>query len=804
MISKNKKTIFYVLILLAVILLFSKNSSAVTSYSWITSGEDLKVNNKVFTIYVSTEKNLLVKYNSKITTILNNTCENIEEINICLLNVTITNGKPKAYIRTYYNTSVLTVSRTLSSTNVYVGQKILVNVTINNTANYSIPFKYYDELPEGLLLANGSKEFYAEGIIPPNYHTDYSYEIIALRESTYKTRAKIEYQAYGNKETSYSSLHTLTVKPSLNVSFYLNKTEIFIGEETRVDVNITNFINESKVEIKIIVPDSCEITGSNILCYKSNVCVLNSSIPKNSTKSFFINIKGKRFGSSQIILIAKNAFEEVQSTKKLIIKSIEPSIFFSNSLVFESDEEVNIRAQIQNPSTKISLKELNITVSSELLGTENISIKELKPMQRITILNKTITTPKENSRKQYKLKIQTSYYTEYGDHFTQNITKDIFIEPIKEITITHTFKNKIESYEETFFEVSVKNNRNANITITLEDKCPEEILKSNQTIKKTVLVYPGETVTAYTYPIKAPNLNKSKEYLIQTTATYNYSDEIRMISKTSKLEVIPRSIKLSYVQVFPSAEYAGNFFGYELQLTNSFREPIYNIRVLMPEQEEYDFKETAFLIKKLNPEEQVIVKNKLRPKLNGTLKFEPVKIFFEDIYGNVFEQNTTQVKIYVNRSFVSGEAIIANKSAVLNDSKVIVSLTLKNIGSKRAEVNVKDLKEFFVSIEPQTERILTYELNLTKEYQELGYLVLKRAILYYKILEENYTTYSNSYLLNLSIENKSSVLEVKKETTKIQLTNTTINQTKIEKEEKNFLREVFNSILKIFYAKRGK
>ena len=819
---KNRRTKIIIALSALLFLLFlylqlflSKECLAATTYSWIASGEDIKINNKVFTMYISTEKNLLVKKDSTFMTIRNNSCDNIDEISICVLNVTDVSGKLKAYIRTYYNTTVLSFSRTLNRTQLHVGERIIVNVTINNTANFSVPFKYSDELPEGLFLVNGSSEFHESGILSGNQVAEYSYEIIALKGSTYNTRSKLEYEVYGNKEVSYSSLQTIVARPSLNTSFYLNRTEILVGEETRIDINITNFINETRAEIELIIPNGLEIENSNISCQTYNLCKINSSIPQNSTKSFFINVKGKRFGSSQIILVAKNSFEEVRSTKNLVIKSIEPSIFFSNSLIFESDEEVSIKAYMQNPSTKITLKNISILIYNDLIGRENLSISEIGPMQRVLIINKTITTPKENSRKAYKLTINSAYFTEYGDFLKQEFAKDIVVEPVKEITITHSYKNRIESYEETFFEVSVKNNRKENLTITLEDNCPNELLKSNQSIKKTILAYAGETVNAYSYRIKAPKLNESKEYYIQTTATYNYSDEIRMISKTSKLEVVPRSIKISLSQNLPSGDYEGNLLYYELQIANSFREPIYNILVLMPEQENYDFERTKFFIKKLNPEEQASLKTIIRPKTNGTLIFGPLKIIFEDEYGNLFEQNSTQLKISVNPNYISEPAVIANKSCFLNGSKAFLSLRVRNIGNKRAEIRINELGNLSFSLEPGSEKLMAYELSPAIEDYAKGYLSLGKTALSYNILGKEYTAYSNSCFLNLSIDkNKTSNIseqqafseKVKQNKTAKEILGQESKNESIKslEERRNFFREFMNSIIRIFYVKREK
>lgn len=806
-----KEIIFLLSSLLYLLLIFSKDCYAVTSYSWVASGEDIKINNKVFKMYISTENNLLVKKDSAFITIRNNTCENIEEINICVLNVTEVSGKIKAYIRTYYNTTALSLSRVFNKTQAHVGEKILVNVTINNTANHSIPFEYSDELPEGLILANKSTGFYASGILSANQIVEYNYEVFALKESTYKTRAKLQYEFYGNKEILYSTLQTLLVKQFINASFHFNTTEIFIGEETRVDINITNLVNESRVEIELIIPESLELVNSNISCYKNNLCRINTSIPENSTMSFFVNIRGKRFGSSQILIIAKNIFEEVRLTKNIIVKSIEPSIFFSNSLVFESDEEVVIKAYMQNPSTKVTLKNINITILNDLIGKENMIIREIPPMQRVLIINKTITTPKENSRKIYKIKINSNYFTEYGDFLKYEFTRDIVVEPIKEITITHKYKNKIEGYEETFFEVSVKNNRKANLTVTLEEKCPEEILKSNQSIKKTILVYAGETVSAYSYLIKAPNLNETKEYYIQTTATYNYSDEIRMISKTSKLEVVPRSIKLSLSHNLPSFNYKGNFFSYDLQITNSFKEPIYNILIFIPQHEEFDFERTRFYIKKLNPEEQAILKTMIRPKTSGNLKFGPSRIIFEDIYGNTFEQNTTVLKISINESYIPGEAIIAKKNCFLNDSQAFAVLRVENIGDKKAEIRIKDSENSYFYLEPGIQKFITYELSPAKEDYESGYLIVEKSEISYNILGKEYTAYSNKCLLNLSIDKKindseaSLISDKAKQNRTMQEVSAEENKSKRDFNKKsNFFKEVINSIIKLFYVRRVK
>ncbi len=758
------------------------------SYSWVYSGDEIIVNNRVFTVYISSDSKLLVKQGSGFVAVENNSCELFNETKICLRNIVTVQDKLRAYVETSFENETISISRTADKTNVRVGEEITFTLRINNSGINDVNFTYEDKLPQGLLLTNGSDSLTLRGVVKAHSLFEKNYKVLAVEQSRLKTRAVLKYELYGRQIDQYTNTLSMSILPSIEIRARLNTTEVFVGEETQLLLNFTNRINESKINISVIIPESAAIVYSTLTCNSKNFCSKEISLNENSSLSYTMKLRALRVSNSQIIIRAKNKFENVEYRINLVIKKFDVKITTSpSSISSESYSHQSIKVYIQNPSRTVKLKDVDVHFETELFNTNDYFTSELLPLNKKIVLNKIFTMPEVSARKIYRLKIRVSYKTEFGDSFNSTLTKDIVVEPARDITIIHNFKSQMEGLEEGYFEVKIKNNRRTNLTVNLSDEHSKGLIVSGDS-KKVILVEPSSTVTAYKYKIKVPDVKKETEFKIETTAIYSYSNEVVIKSKISKIKVKPRKLNIQFSHKMVTSGFTGSIIAVNFTISNPESEPLYNIEVHMPEEKEFDFQDKIIRIKKLNPGEEISINDFwIRPKYNGTQYLGPIRVTYEDSYNNRFEKNTSKTRLSVKESYISEPAIVVSKEVtVLNTTQekvlVNVKLNIENLGNKIANIFINDSnREFNVSINPKSRDDLNYSLEINAVNKTT--LSFQRAIINYNIFGKSFKTFSNKISLNLdSYKNKAE-----------QVAENTLKQTGNEKKTNEETNNSFNN-----------
>ncbi|MCX6710409.1 MAG: hypothetical protein NTV63_05690 [Candidatus Woesearchaeota archaeon] len=769
---KNKKIWQYsaILIFSAIILaslsFFAVGETAIASRSFY-SGDTFTSANIAFQINLgSWLDRVIISSGKDFLNIQNNTCAVLNSTKFCLRDIVLdsTTRKYKANLEIYSVNAEIKIRRTISKSELLIGEEASIGVKIENKGGWSATkVLFIDEIPKEFEIrtTNGTSLkgniIIWEGILNNATSESFSYMIRAVEKGESSFRANLSYFDGMNERAVLSELISVKTTSAVEEKIILGKEKAYIGETNNVTINLTNRYSQTITinsfefipdnSILVVLPGELKNSSGR---YKKD----NFAINPNTTASFQILFKSRLSGSAEFeisydytdtlgIKRSATSRKSVKSENKQI--NIRTS--FSDGENIESESEKMIRVYVENPSNFISIKNVSIWLDTNLTYLQNEFLDTIEPATQKLISNTYYKAPFVNATESFPFKIRVSYNTEYGESYEKTLNTLVRIKPPEALEISKTYETSIEEESYAYIQISVRNGRQIDLpSVIVYETIPEGISVYGVTRKETGL-RAGSTSTVYIYKIKAPKVINRTNYEINTTAEYVYSNYSYSFTRASQISVVPKILSLSIEKTIAETDiHKGRILTVNYKIRNTDNEMIKNIRIYSKVQREFDqvSPKPYLFIDKLMPNEfqSITSEERIRPKLNGSNSLKESVVVYEDSYGNVFEKNSSAISVSALESAISGPALLLNKSAaIINRSGSYyanISIRVRNIGTLGTSGIIYDSERmFYANIEQGTESIIRYAVNVSSEISRNP--LLKKLFLGEAIAEYNYS-----------------------------------------------------------------
>ncbi len=719
---------------------------------WYYSGETIKVENRAYS-FLMTNETVTVDYTTGFLNLQNNTCDIVDHVRFCVDNIeySIQTDLIRADMNIYTLKPTITLTREIEDAEILVKQEVEITVTITNSGGaqatnvvFTDTFPSELEITETEIVKKEGNSVKWTGTINPSGTETFTYKIKAKDEIEANLKGKLSYYDGFETKTIYSSALGIKATPFLTLTPAFGRATVYAGEITNYSVNISNiyYWNASqrlKVDIlELIIDKGLEITDrpSTIKKVSENIYHWSDYVLSNNSKTVFIKIKGTIVPGGSIYAKAyytdpDGIARETKQYKTTITVQEKGVIVSSNieDLTLEAYEKKRMKIWLQNKNPYADLKNVIVNLSSNFIYLPNLRYNTLPAHDRYTLVDKTIYGLAVSSSTSYKLDVNVSYQTEFGDNDSTTYTTTFTVEPINDLDISQTISPaSIEKGETSEVTVTVKNNRRTKVkNVYIKDNFSED-LKVTGITSKRMEINDKTTVTPYTYTITGPAVINSTTYSINTTVYYDdelinatYHETIRRsYSGVSTLTVKPRTMTLTVTrEISETSPRKGEIIDVDYTIANpSTDQTAKNIVIHFPLSQNFDFvgEKTTFEIDTLAPGEtfNIYGKEKIRSKYNGTaLKIPKTRVTFFNEDGASFDSNSTEQTKTFGYQYTEGPYIIAevNCSDEVNDTNMFdVKVTLRNIGTDYATVTATDdVNDWKVSLSPNSEKTFTYK-----------------------------------------------------------------------------------------------
>jgi len=742
---------------------------------WVYSRDSVNVNDEVIEIEVpSSLDKAFADFGTNELVIINGTCESLTITKICVDNVMLDTDElnRKAQLTIYELTPTLTVTRTISSSEIDVNQIATITVSITNSGGGAATnFSYVDEFPDeiemydadGISIVDNSVVW--TGYINPSGEISFTYDLKAVGEIDRSFKARMTYFDGVEDQEEFTSALSLEANPVITLKVETADDSIYLGEDTNLTINFTNK-DAGSIDVdyfNINIPEQFEIISEPVTSIEKldgNNYRWSGTLIKNTSKIFYFKVKALRTGDFSFSSIVsytdpdgaqkttpmkkKDLDVKIDDTRDLHIRTTK---WVNDNTALESEQEKYIDVWLQNKNIGVDFVDLVVNVSSGLFNLTPQTMARLNRTKQKKFLRIPVTGPNLTSSASYSLKVNVNYKTQYGDSFSESLSKTITVNPVKGLVITQSASaTSVEGGEEIEFTVSIYNKRSVDVKdVEIVDRSSDNLTKLGSTFITTD-INKEDTKTLYEYKILTPRVASTTEYYVNTTAAYTVNRTKYIYSAKTTITVKPRQIKLTFTRTLGSL-FKGAIATISYALTNPESETVDDIVMIFPLQQEVDIiGGLNHTIKKLDPGESITVTTvgTMRPKFNKTMKIDPALVTYRDKYGNKWSVNSTSSSKTVSKGFISGPAIIVTKNlsrdSITLGENTTVLLAAENIGSSETSVNLKDQgNEWNLIIKPGAIESVNYEYTP----QENGTIALPQATATYSYLNQVYTTGSN-------------------------------------------------------------
>ncbi|MBN1502127.1 hypothetical protein JW930_01165 [Candidatus Woesearchaeota archaeon] len=716
----------------------------------------------------------------------------------------------KVYVKIYTIKPKFSIQRAISATTLSVGDKATFSVEITNTGDTeATEVKYIEDFPSSFAIEKCSScdiadnQVLWEGDIESQDSVSFSYEVYCTEKVDTTLRAYVEY--LGSKY--YSSSVSFTVEPLLESSILADKSEIEMMEETRVNFSITNLI-EDDIDIKrleITVPKSLVVENHN-LEEEEGLYVWDGSLT-NGTKKFYIDVSGKLSGTSLLIMTVDYDYDTMSLTKTItkeinvVNKGIEITSSLENEQSFEEGKSIRITFGVKNLNSFIDIKNVKPHFSSTLLNITGLSYPRLAVNQSDRLVDMMFALPDVTSSTTHDIDLNITYESQHGEEFSQKTTKKITIVPIRGISITKTLSaDSIEEEGIVTVTVQLTNDRVEDTIYNI--KVSEDIpnFKIEGVTSNTLSLAPGQSLEAYSYQITAPRIIAETAYELRTDVYYKDLEGEYNPYTIKTLTVTPRSSDVSVTKSAGSM-HLGKTSEVNYVIENRDTEPVYDIVLFFTEDQEFDTVDSfSTSIDKMDPGESLRVTEKVRPKTYGTIGLDSSIFRYANYLGRELNSTAAAISISVTQVVLEGPVVLltklVDKNTLGEEDVANVTLTIRNIGDTEAIIQLYDIQEWNLTIGPETEQNITY--NLTKDN-----IFTDKAVAYYSYKDSTYRAVSDPLSISaVSTSAGSSGSQGDSSLPGTGTTTTTTDEEIVNIYEKSLLKKIVDWFIGLFSKKK--
>lgn len=836
--SLLKKTLILCLLLL-VLYAFFVNAEVSKIYSgYVFSQETLTVDKKPFIVSLEDHDKLMLKYGANYFFMKKGECKEIYNLRFCFGNTMwdIDEKREKINLSVYSIEPTITIERSIDKNTFFVGDEAEITTIIENSDGLSAENVLFTDTftPEFKItdIFNCEKKnntVYWEGYIKENDSIKCEYTIEALDEIERSFRAKVEYFDGLEMQDEFSDALAIKVNPLLEIKTEFNDTDrkIYLGQSVYLKINLTNK-NDEDMKIKyfdIYVPDGLEYLGtariktkinatdyqyttsSALINIGKNIYRFSSDLKKNNQSKIVIPAFKSIFAGKSNIYMKTEYETEGETRFKEKIEAIEVE---THDLLIHSNLEDNedfdtgieklVRVYIENPiGSTVYFKNMHVRFNTNISNFSDVYVDRLNESSTIFVLNKKIITPIVGKKTTYKFNVIVDYETEHGEKQYQSLDLDLNVKPIAGLKITHSIsKSTVESGEEFDVEVKVKNERIEDIKDVRVSDTIYDNFRHKGISTATIDINGLDTVTAYKYKMKAPQVENQTIFIFVTQANYTKENITKYAEKEFRVSVLPKKLDISISRTIPTPVFAGQLVDITYTIENKEEEELKDILFKFPIQQKFDLiGERTYWIEKLDPYEKLVIKekHKIRAKENETQTLEATEFVYKDDLDNIFRKNSSRNSFDVKNSYINGVAFLITKNVSktkINKSETIdVIILVENIGTEKGKVNITDMGRLWnLELAQGKQTKVGYSLI----FDRVGKFILEPAVAEYVYLDKNVTTISNKQTIEVGMEKEIKAKEEAEEG---------IEEIIIEEKPKGFfaqIKELFSTLKKVIFG----
>jgi len=526
---------------------------------------------------------------------------------------------------------------------------------------------------------------------------------------------------YGVKEIRGNDLEEIRVGENLKFIIELTNNKYDENDDTPIKINNLeikipqNFdeISESWVKAAYNSTKDRNVGSIGLEKVTENIYMWSGYI-KDYRKYFVLSMKAKFSGHPSIYVSSeferdkeKHNIEDIKSTMELI--NVTPRLYISfeqrdsvtrdyirneyldTDYTSEANKLERMKIRIDNPSPEINLKSISIVLDSDIFPDPlTFFVMEIPPLGSKLVDVREFRMPHVSKDQTYPFRINLSWRTEFNEALDETTKKNIRVESLKDIGISHKFStNSPESGEAFFVTLSLENKRPGSLkNVSVSDDIKAVALKSG--VHALVTDIKAKTkIEAYKYELIAPEVSEKTKMCINTTAKYILDGFEHIITKEGCFTVKPKKIDLRIDLVIPDNEiYIGEIFDIDYTITNRDERSAFDILFEFPLSKDFDLVSEYLPMKSSRLDKDEVWKiekwQKVRAKKDGKLKYPAITLSYNDYAGNEFISSGRSHTIKIEGQKINTPMLVISKEisapSLLVNETLNVTLTIQNLG----------------------------------------------------------------------------------------------------------------------------
>jgi hypothetical protein len=740
---KTKKKVFVITIISFLLVLFSQITIAEVQNvklidNWFDDLDSVNVNDNVYKIDVANSK-LLFKRNLDYVLLDLGECDNIDDLVICFIAYDKPNDVERAKVQVFLKSASFEILRTIDDSDLFIGDESRVQIVITNDGNKDAESLTYNELvPDNFeiisksddLILNGNRITWSGDLAKSKTKTLF-YNVVAIDSGEISYLGKID---YGDLRFNSNSL-SVGIDHPIDVLLYekVNDYTRYVDEEFQVASKITNKKDSNlKInKIEYIIPYNFDVKYDPSTTTKTfsgtNNIYSTKSLLLDEDEYIFQNFTfvGAKNGKPNIILSVDYTSENIDgdvevskefiiSIRDLVVKSgvLKDSLYDEDAnssylidLDSNTDKLIEIGqngrfvAYLENPYSKIDLKDIKVTINSSVLEDSTFWYPYIDEQGIIKIIDLNIINNKTYTSSSDNVIINIDYFTEFGYNYSQEYKTRVKVVSVGDVLITHSLSpSSVEGNDDVDVSVYAENKRKSKLTnVQLKEYISPELSVTGITSRKTELSE-GEKELVYTYTIKVPYSGNDLNYYLNTSISYESPQGMESDDESYKFVAKNPTLTLDVDKTYAST-YAivGKPFPISYSISNEESIPLYNLIINFPKIEGVMYYNSYYhSIDKILAGETILEKSVEYLIFNESeedVDIKKSKITFYDKFNNEFYSNSDDFDFDVDEGDFDMPFIDLSreiKSLTTSDYYVNTTLIVKNTGTRSVNFKLYD------------------------------------------------------------------------------------------------------------------
>jgi len=520
---------------------------AAATTAWYYSGDTFNVGSTVFSVEGTDHERVLLGVGSTLYVINLGECKEQGLSKYCYVQSAYPGDKDHikyAAGEQYYGYQIsveelapkLTIKRIMSKNSPRLGESVDVEVTVENTGEYSVNYFLYNEsVPEGILVDGSSARtfLHTQKTLAVGDTDRFTYRLQATDYVSANLQPRITYQYGTAKYNMTVPAISFVVDTPYRIDRHITSS-LSMGERGTYSLNLTNKDPDLPLIARLVIRFSDGIrptdSSSGFIIHNASVGIINVTLQPGKNSTYTLNFTTSLGGALRIPINATitsgdttfNKYYEDTATVKS--DKINPVIRVSTGrTTFKPGEQITASGILQNANAKTTFQEISGSLEGKgLFDPKTFSHDSFGPGRNLTEAEVQFITPPVMNATSFIITLRGKYSTPTGDIIAFETNKSLRVEPIKEyvvLTRTVTPKNATPGGNITV-TVNAKNVYNEYLTFSAHETYDPSLVRSSGITFAEVSLERDKSEDLYIYQLTVPenytaNINLTTVILVK-------------------------------------------------------------------------------------------------------------------------------------------------------------------------------------------------------------------------------------------------------------------------------------------------